>query len=285
MLNWLSGQGGSVEDLIANKKYDKAIEAIEDLLKKRPNNVRLRLQMGDVLAMAKRTESAVKVMMELAEEFASEGFIPKAIAVLKKVQRIDPNRSEVDEKLTDLIQQRTDTIPVRTAAVQPVQMEEPRDVSEEAKAEVQPVPSPVAGDAPIRSPLFSDFSREELLAVIRGLNLLSFEPGEIIMTEGEAGSSLLILTTGMVRAFAVNTFGTNIQIRTMEEGEFFGEISLLTGKPRTATITAATPCELLELDKKALDEIAKDHPHVMEVVQEFHDQRSGSTDEMMARSS
>lgn len=285
MLNWLSGQGGSVEDLIANKKYDKAIEAIEDLLKRRPNNIRLRLQMGDVLAMAKRTESAVKVMMELAEEFASEGFIPKAIAVLKKVQRIDPNRAEVDEKLTDLIQQRTDTIPVRTAPVQPVQMEEPRDVSEAAQAEVAPAPSPAAGDAPIRSPLFSDFSREELLAVIRGLNLLSFEPGEIIMTEGEAGSSLLILTTGMVRAFAVNSFGTNIQIRTMEEGEFFGEISLLTGKPRTATITAATPCELLELDKKALDEIAKDHPHVMEVVQEFHDQRSGSTDEMMARSS
>ena len=158
-------------------------------------------------------------------------------------------------------------------------------MSEEAKAEVEPVPSPAAEEAPIRSPLFSDFSREELLAVIRGLNLLTYEPGEIIMTEGEAGSSLLILTTGMVRAFAVNTFGTNIQIRTMEEGEFFGEISLLTGKPRTATITAATPCELLELSKKALDEIAKDHPHVMEVVQEFHDQRSGSTDEMMARSS
>jgi cAMP-dependent protein kinase regulator len=285
MLNWLSGQGGSVEDLIANKKYDKAIEAIEDLLKKRPNNVRLRLQMGDVLAMAKRTESAVKVMLELAEEFASEGFIPKAIAVLKKIQRIDPNRAEVDEKLTDLIQQRTDTIPVRTASLPPVQMEEPRDVSEEAKAEVEPVPSPAAEEAPIRSPLFSDFSREELLAVIRGLNLLTYEPGEIIMTEGEPGSSLLILTTGMVRAFAVNAFGTNIQIRTMEEGEFFGEISLLTGKPRTATITAAAPCELLELDKKALDEIAKDHPHVMEVVQEFHDQRSGSTDEMMARSS
>jgi CRP-like cAMP-binding protein len=70
----------------------------------------------------------------------------------------------------------------------------------------------------------------------------------------------------------------------MEEGGFFGEISLLTGKPRSATITAAAPCELLELDRKALDEISQKHPRVREVVQEFHDQRAGSVDEMMARS-
>ena len=102
--------------------------------------------------------------------------------------------------------------------------------------------------------------------------------------EGEAGSSLLILTTGVVRAYVMNDMGHNVEVRTMEEGEFFGEISLLTGKPRSATITAATPCELLEHNKTALDEISKDHPHVMQVVQEFHDQRSGSVDEMMARS-
>jgi CRP-like cAMP-binding protein len=104
------------------------------------------------------------------------------------------------------------------------------------------------------------------------------------MTEGEPGSSLLILTTGVVRAYVMNDMGHNVEVRTMEDGEFFGEISLLTGKPRSATITAVTPCELLELDKTALDQISKDHPRVMQVVVKFHDQRSGSVDEMMARS-
>ena len=279
MLSWLSGKGDSVEELIAQRKYDKAIELIEVQLKERPENVRLRLQMGDVLAMARRTEAAIKVMLELAEEFASDGFVPKAIAVLKKIQRIDPNRAEVEEKLADLIQLKgaTQTITTSIPVVGPSASTEYRDVGEEAAAEPE-------GEAPFHSPLFSDFNREELLAVIRGLNLLTFDPGEILMTEGEAGSSLLILTTGVVRAYVMNDMGHNVEVRTMEDGEFFGEISLLTGKPRSATITAATPCELLELNKTALDEISKDHPHVMQVVKEFHDQRSGSVNEMMARS-
>ncbi len=284
MLSWLSGKGDSVEELIAQRKYDKAIELIEVQLKERPENVRLRLQMGDVLAMARRTEAAIKVMLELAEEFASDGFVPKAIAVLKKIQRIDPNRAGVDEKLTDLIQIKGDYTNYhhfytrRGADFNGVSRSR-RGGTNVARPEAEP-----EGEAPIHSPLFGDFNREELLAVIRGLNLLTFDPGEILMTEGESGSSLLILTTGVVRAYVMNDMGHNVEVRTMEEGEFFGEISLLTGKPRSATITAATPCELLELNKTALDEISKDHPHVMQVVQEFHDQRSGSVNEMMARS-
>jgi cAMP-dependent protein kinase regulator len=299
-MSWLSSKGESVEALIAQKKYDKAIEVIKAQLKEHPKNTRLRLQMGDVLAMAQRTESAIKIMLELAEEFANEGFIPKAIAVLKKVQRIDPNRLGIEDKLADLIQRRTHSIPsvaasMSPAATQPAApVEEFHDMGEEAEIDVglsmaeEPgmEKEPAAGkQAPVESPLFGDFSREELIAVMRGLNLHSYEPGEIIMTEGEPGASLYVLTTGAVRAYVINSFGSNTQVRTMEEGEFFGEISLLTGKPRTATITAAEHCELLELDRKTLDEIANDHPHVMEVVKEFHDQRSGSTDEMMARSS
>ena len=300
MISWLSAKGESVEALIAQKKYDKAIEVIKVQLKESPKNSRLRLQMGDVLAMAQRTERAVKIMLELAEEFANEGFIPKSIAVLKKVQRLDPARTGVEEKLADLVQRKTQTIPSTTAshspaATQPVgPIDDFHEMGEEAEIDVGlsmgegpviDVGQPKGEEAPMQSPLFGDFSREELIAVMRGLNLLSYEPGEIIMTEGEPGSSLYVLTTGVVRAYVINSFGSNTQVRSMEEGEFFGEISLLTGRPRTATITAAIHCELLELDRKTLDDIAKDHPHVMDVVKEFHDQRSGSTDEMMARSS
>jgi cAMP-dependent protein kinase regulator len=65
----------------------------------------------------------------------------------------------------------------------------------------------------------------------------------------------------------------------MEEGTFFGEISILSGKPRTATVTAATHCELLELDRSTLDEITKTHPHVQSVLEEFYIQRaSGQPD-------
>jgi CRP-like cAMP-binding protein len=67
-----------------------------------------------------------------------------------------------------------------------------------------------------------------------------------------------------------------VPIAELEEGAFFGEGSILTGKPRAASIVATTPCELLELDRPTLDSICQTHPHVMDVLREFAAQRAGS---------
>jgi cAMP-dependent protein kinase regulator len=126
------------------------------------------------------------------------------------------------------------------------------------------------------SPLFQGFSQEELVAVMQGLRLVTFEPGEIILTEGDPGESLFVLTTGVTKAFIKNAGAVGQrQVRVMRDGDFFGEISILSGRPRTATVTAATRCELLELDRKTLDDIARVHPHVTAVLQEFYIQRAG----------
>ena len=85
------------------------------------------------------------------------------------------------------------------------------------------------------SPLFKDFSVDELVAVIQGLKLLSFDRGQVILREGDAGSSLYMLTDGTVKAF-VKRGGKQVPIGELEEGAFFGEMSILSGKPRAATI-------------------------------------------------
>jgi CRP-like cAMP-binding protein len=64
--------------------------------------------------------------------------------------------------------------------------------------------------------------------------------------------------------------------REMEEGDFFGEISVLSGSVRTATVTAKTRCELLELNRAALDDICGRQPHVREVMKEFSQRRLAS---------
>jgi hypothetical protein len=122
------------------------------------------------------------------------------------------------------------------------------------------------------SPLFKDFSVEELVAVIGGLNLITFERGNVILREGEPGNSLFMLTSGTVKAF-VKKDGKQVPIAELEEGAFFGEVSILTGKPRSATIVAKEHCELLELDRTTLDSITQTHPHVRDVLQEFANQR------------
>jgi cAMP-dependent protein kinase regulator len=105
---------------------------------------------------------------------------------------------------------------------------------------------------------------------------MTFERGEVILREGDPGSSLYTLTSGRVRAFRKDRpSGKQVPLGDLKEGAFFGELSVLTGAPRAATVVALTRCELLELDRPSLDEITKAHPHVWDVLREFANQRAG----------
>jgi hypothetical protein len=144
-----------------------------------------------------------------------------------------------------------------------------------------------AGGGPrplVQSPLFDDFTEEELLAVIRGLRLVSFEPGDVIVGAGDTGDSLFVLTTGSAKAFVRDGTGRHVPVREMGEGTFFGEISILTGSPRTATVTARTRCDALELDRATLDRIAEGHPRVRDVLKAFCEHRMASDEWLVSRS-
>ncbi|HVQ30294.1 MAG TPA: cyclic nucleotide-binding domain-containing protein, partial [Vicinamibacteria bacterium] len=334
VLEWLSGDSGSVDELIAKKKYKKAIEVLRTEFQKGSREPRLRQQLADVLVLAGRGREAVPILAGLADELARTGYAAKAIAVLKRIDKIDPGRADVARKLAGLIEAkpperaeapqdfreigvslpprapapapswppppsaRTEEEPLVPGAPLPVAVSAaaaPRAMEPEA-IEVEPeliddldlsletlVPTEaVTGDI-VRSPLFSDFSSAELLAVIGGLRLLTFEAGDIVITEGEPGDSLFVLTTGRVKAFVRNPAGRHVQVREMEEGEFFGEISILTGKPRTATVTAASRLELLELDRATLDAMTPGHPGVVKILPAFCHARAGSADEALVR--
>jgi len=143
-------------------------------------------------------------------------------------------------------------------------------------------PAPASGSPPggaqiVVSPLFRNFSVDEMVAVIHGLKLLSFQRGDVIIRQGQPGASLFMLTSGRVRAFRKDpASGHQQRLGDLKEGAFFGEVSILTGKPRMASIVALTRCELLELDRPTLDEITRTQPHVWDVLREFAEVRARS---------
>jgi cAMP-dependent protein kinase regulator len=130
------------------------------------------------------------------------------------------------------------------------------------------------GSQIVVSPLFRDFAVDEMVAVIHGLKLISFERGAPIIREGQAGGSLYMLTSGRVRAFKKDASGKQNPLGDLKEGAFFGEMSILTGQPRMASVVALSRCELLELDRPALDRITQTHPHVWNVLREFAEKRA-----------
>jgi hypothetical protein len=303
----------SVEGLVARKNYAKALELIQAQLERRPRDDRLRLQQADVLIAAGREKEAATQLMALADEQAADGFAAKAIAILKRIEKIAPGRQDVGDRLAHLIQEKVRHAPGVRAASAPAA---PEFGLEEFDPEAEPAVVPPAEAAPgvppppeaddlegldyiaaagpepaptekrpafVATPLFEGFSQEELVAVIHGLELLTFEPGDIIVAEGGPGDSLFILASGSVKAFVRNPKGHYVKVNELGEGAFFGEIAVLTGKPRTATLTAASRCEVLELDRAALDAITASHPRVREILKRFHEQRALDTVQAMIR--
>jgi CRP-like cAMP-binding protein len=149
-------------------------------------------------------------------------------------------------------------------------------VFQESPAAATPLEdAPLAPSQIVVSPLFRDFSVDEMVAVIHGLRLLTFERGGVILREGQPGGSLYTLASGRVRAFRRDpATGKQKPIGDLREGAFFGEMSILTGQPRMASVVALSRCELLELDRPTLDEIARTHPHVWDVLREFAKERA-----------
>jgi CRP-like cAMP-binding protein len=88
------------------------------------------------------------------------------------------------------------------------------------------------------------------------------------LEEGAAGDCLYIIKKGEVEAFTESPRGEILTLARLKEGDFFGEISLLTGRPRTASVKALRPVELARLNKKDFDQIAAHLPPVTKTLEE-----------------
>jgi small-conductance mechanosensitive channel/CRP-like cAMP-binding protein len=90
-----------------------------------------------------------------------------------------------------------------------------------------------------------------------------YAAGEDIVRQGEEGSSMFVVQRGEA---AVTLAGTEGEVARLRAGAFFGEISLLTGEPRTATVTAVSDCEVIEIGVEAFRAVVLADPAVVERV-------------------
>lgn len=96
--------------------------------------------------------------------------------------------------------------------------------------------------------------REEIPAMVERLEPVRVMTGQTVVREGEAADSFFIVVRGRLGVYQRDD-GDEQQINTLGPGEFFGEIGLLGGVPRIATVRALEPSELLRLDKAAFEKL------------------------------
>ena len=115
-----------------------------------------------------------------------------------------------------------------------------------------------SADALASVPMFLDFSKRHLIRLAAETDELIFEPGQIIVREGDPGEALFVVLRGQGKVVRGKR-----KVAEVVPGDFFGELSAIDGEPRTASVVAETPMQLLRLFRHTLTSLLRDEPQVI----------------------
>jgi CRP-like cAMP-binding protein len=107
-----------------------------------------------------------------------------------------------------------------------------------------------------RTPLFAGLDRRQLEDVVAVGQRVSYEAGQAIVERGDPGDAMYIMVGG---AAEVDVGG---RFHRLERGDFFGEMAVLAGKPREATVRAVEPVEALRIPADDFQVFLEEHPHL-----------------------
>ena len=128
------------------------------------------------------------------------------------------------------------------------------------------------------NPLTQSLSPQERKKLIEKFELKEYEPGEAVVVEGEEGDAMFLIKSGRVEVTTIDPRDKRrLTLARLGPGEFFGEVSLIKNKPRTATVTALTPLELMVINRERFNELVKEHPEIVSLLEETIEKRVEDT--------
>lgn len=134
-----------------------------------------------------------------------------------------------------------------------------------------------------RVDLFSKLSEDELRMVAEGLKYSPFAKGDVIMRQGDTAHWLYILVSGEAEVYLESPGQEKRRLTSLPEGSVFGEMGLMTGAPRAATVIAKTDVECYRVDKTVFEEIMRDRPGIADEITQVLVSRRAALDDAQAQ--
>ncbi len=238
---------GSFKNLVGKKgKEEGQIAQYNALLKQEPNNLNIRLKLGDLYARLDDKASAIQEYTTAAVQYANDGFLVKAIAVNKIIVRLDPSRKEALDRLSDLYFQRGVVADPLVQNYREAQQKESDKSREElAASETGAVAEAsfsggedidvTGGEGETQPELAGYWSQISLLATLSPANqqwlqhhaiLHTFRDHEPVTRQDKDRDSLIVLLEGTIKLFTKDKEGQDTLLDILESGSFFGGTSL-----------------------------------------------------------
>ena len=113
-----------------------------------------------------------------------------------------------------------------------------------------------------RIPFFTDLPADELDRIMAQLEIVNLTSGEILFREGDPGEHMYIVVSGDLEILMAPNTDNELILNRIPQGEYIGEMSLITGAPRTASVRAHGDVVLLSMSRTQLMDLLQDHPHL-----------------------
>jgi small-conductance mechanosensitive channel/CRP-like cAMP-binding protein len=118
------------------------------------------------------------------------------------------------------------------------------------------------------SPLLAPLTADQRRQLADGATTVQLAPGQVLFSQDDPGESFYIIQRGKVDIIVRGAGGALAVLVTLGPGDFFGEMSALTGQPRTATVRAAAPLSLVEIGKQDLQGVVDADHSILEKLSE-----------------
>jgi len=141
------------------------------------------------------------------------------------------------------------------------------EAAAEEKTNIQPETG--AGEPALRIPFLSSLPEDEIKQITEKFEVQLFLPGQTVVKEGDFGDSIFIIVSGMAKVVA-HILGKEMDLATLSDGDVFGEVAFLTGRPRTASVIAEDDLRVMEFDRVILEEIFEKYPELLKKLEDFY---------------
>ncbi len=131
------------------------------------------------------------------------------------------------------------------------------------------------------SPFFQPLSEDDQKAILEKFEYIEARVGTVLIKQGDQGDGLFIIVSGDVAVTVKDANNKAMEVARLREGDFFGEISLITDSATTANCLAVKESVLYKLPKATFKQLIAEYPQILEVTAEYADARVKNTKKMV----
>lgn len=271
-------------DLLDEQQFDKALAVFAEAVRRVPADHRSRMLAARCLSELGEKERAVTALHACAEGLVKRDYLLSAIAACKQALTLSPNEKRLKDTLSRIHSRAARAVGGKAAVPPPLPPEQLYDGKVETDLmtlqgeelsnraiEVLAAPDPGgAADPGARPPLplFADLERDAFIDLVARMGYREVKSDEAIAQEGQGGEAIWVVVAGRAQV-SRQVDKDRKTLGTLGGGSIFGEISMLTGAPPTATVTAIVETDIFEIRREHLNAVAKSFPSVPQVLAEF----------------